>query len=132
VYTLDRQEAALKSQFENEYRQIVPGAAEVQDPLRLVASLRARAGGGSGTPQVLLGALERLGIAVAKNKEAYIGSITYRSGVVDMQLTAPSVTVLENIRRSIDESADFRARIQGTDQDGERVSGRIQIQADSE
>ncbi len=44
-FALTREEAALREQFHAEYQQIVPGAPEVDDPVRLVASLRARAGG---------------------------------------------------------------------------------------
>lgn len=129
VYTLGRQEAALKQQFHEEYREIAPGAPEVDDPTRLVASLRARAGGGSGdSPQVLLMALEELSRAIEQNSEARIDAISFRADVVDVRLTAPSVSVLDNIRRGIGESGRFRARILSTDQDGERVSSRIQIQ----
>lgn len=133
VYALGQQEAALKQQFHEEYREIAPGAPEVEDPMRLVASLRARAGGGSGeSPQVLLMALEELSRAVQENSEARIEAISFRAEVVDVRLTAPSVSILDNIRRGIDESGRFRARIQSTDQDGERVSSRIQIQTGDE
>ncbi|HZW59892.1 MAG TPA: type II secretion system protein GspL [Woeseiaceae bacterium] len=130
VYVLANREAALKAAFHNEYRQISPGAPEVDDPVRLVASLRARAGGGSaGTPQVLLKALEQLGRATSQANDARIDAISFRAGVVDVRLTAPSVSVLDGIRRTIDDGGSFSARIQSTDQEGERVNSRIQIQA---
>ena len=52
-FMLKRQEAELKQQFEAEYRQIAPGASSVEDPVRLVASLRSRLGT-SGTPPLFL------------------------------------------------------------------------------
>lgn len=127
VTALDREEAALREQFHAEYRQIVPGAPEVDDPTRLVASLRSRAGGGGGSAPVLLQALEQLGRAMDGDKDAAIEAISFRGGVVDVRLNAASVSVLDAIRQTIDQGGGFRARIQSTDQVGERVSSRIQI-----
>jgi general secretion pathway protein L len=129
VAALGHQETALKEQFHAVYRQIAPDASEVQDPVRVVASLRARAGAGDTTPQVLLQVLERLGDALNKNAGARIEAISFRAGVVDVRLSAPSVSILDGIRRTIDESGRFLAKIQSTDPDGERVNSRIQIQA---
>ena len=126
VFVLKRQEAELKQQFETEYRQISPGAAEVSDPARLVASLKARAGN-SGAAPVLLQTLEHLSRALQQNKDAKIEAISYRAGVVDVRLNAPNVSILDNIQRVIGESGQFEAAIQSTDQDGDRVNSRIQI-----
>jgi hypothetical protein len=48
---------------------------------------------------------------------------------VDIRVTAPNVATLDKIQRSIGESGGFVASIQSTDQEGERVSSRMQIQA---
>ena len=125
-FMLKRQEAELKQQFETEYRQISPGAAAVNDPARLVASLKARAGT-SGTAPVFLQILEHLSRALQQNKDAQIEAISYRAGVVDVRLNAPNVSVLDNIQRVVGESGQFEAAIQSTDQDGERVNSRIQV-----
>jgi hypothetical protein len=36
--------------------------------------------------------------------------------------------MLDNIEKAVGQNGQFRATIQSTDQDGEKVSGRIQIQ----
>ncbi len=126
VFVLKRQEAELKQQFETEYRQISPGAASVSDPIRLVDSLRTRAGN-SGSAPVFLQILEHLSRAMHQNKDASIDAISYRAGVVDVRLSAPDVSTLDNIQRVIGESGQFDAAIQSTDQDGDRVNSRIQI-----
>ncbi len=123
---LKRQEAELKQQFEAEYRQISPGTASVRDPARLVDSLRARVGK-SGAAPVFLQTLEQLSRALQQNKDARIDAISYRAGVVDVRLSAPNVSTLDNIQRVVGESGQFEAAIQSTDQDGDRVSSRIQI-----
>jgi len=126
---LSREEAALADRFQAEYQALVPGAPAVEDPVRLVSSLRARAGGGNDAPQVLLDALEQLARAMTANDDARIEAISYRAGVADIRLNATSVSVLDDIRRRIEEGGAFRARIQSTDQVGERVSSRMQVQA---
>lgn len=125
-YLLRRQEAQLKQQFETEYRQIAPGATTVQDPARLVDTLKNRAGK-SGPPPVFLQTLEQLSRALQQNKDASVDAISYRAGVVDVRLSAPNVSTLDSIQRVIGETGQFEAAIQSTDQDGDRVSSRIQI-----
>jgi type II secretion system protein L len=126
-YLLKQQETNLKQQFEAEYRQIVPSASSVNDPAGIVGSLKARTGT-SVTPSVFLQSLEQLSRALKQNKEARIDAINYRAGVVVILLTAPNVSTLDNIQRVISESDRFKASIQSTDQDGDKVSSRIQIQ----
>lgn len=130
LFLLKRQEATLREQFHTEYRELAPGAPEVLDPLSVVSSLRDRVGGGrTESPQLFLRSMQQLAGAIRMNGDASIEAISYRAGVVDVRLTAPSVSVLDNIQRSIDESGQFDASIQSTDQDGENVNSRIQIRA---
>jgi len=131
LYMLKRQEAELKQQFETEYRQIAPGVSSIGDPIRLVASLRARLGT-SGTAPLFLQSLEQLSRALQQNQEARIEAISYRAGVVDIRLSAPNVSTLDKIQRGISESGQFEAAIKSTDQDGDSVSSRIQIKASGE
>lgn len=126
---LQREESALRERFQAEYQQIVPDASAVDDPVRLVASLSARAGVTNSSPQVLLQALEQLSKAVSGNDDAKIEAISFRAGVADIRLNAANVSVLDGIRQNIDRGGSFQARIQSTDQVGERVNSRIQIQA---
>jgi general secretion pathway protein L len=127
-FVLKRQQAELRQQFEAEYREVSPGTSRVDDPARLVASLRARTGT-SDTPAVFLQSLEQLSRALQQNKEAQIEAISFRAGVVDIRLKAPDVATLDKIQRVVSESGQFEASIQSTDQDGAVVNSRIQIKA---
>ena len=62
-----------------------------------------------------------------QNQSASIETISFRAGVVDVRLTAPDVSTLDNIQRSVAQSGRFTATIQSTDQDGDKVNSRIQI-----
>ena len=126
-YILLRQEAELQQIFNTEYRQILPGAPDTVDPARVIASLKRRVGTVTSTP-VFLKSMEQLSRAMQQNPEATIEAISYRAGVVDIRVTAPNVAMLDNIERAVDQNGEFQATIQSTDQDGERVNGRIQIQ----
>ena len=117
----------LKQQFEAEYHQILPGTSSVEDPAGIIGSLKARVGT-SGTPSVFLQSLEQLSWALKQNKEARIDVISYRAGVVDILLTASNVSTLDRIRRVISENGQFKASIQSTDQDGDKINSRIRIQ----
>lgn len=126
---LTREEAALQERFHAEYQQIVPGAQPTDDPVRLVSSLRVRAGSGNTTQQVMLQALEELAAAAANAENARIEAISFRGGVADIRVNAASVSVLDAMRQRIDQGGGFQAKIQSTDQVGDRVNSRMQIQA---
>ncbi len=122
-----REEAELKQQFNEEYRQIVPGAPETDDPARVVQSLKRRAGTATTMP-VFLQTMEQLSLAMQGNREARIEQISYRNGVVDIRLSAPNVATLASIQEAVGANGRFRANIQNTNQEGEKVLARIQIQ----
>jgi type II secretion system protein L len=125
-YLLARQEAELQQRFNTEYQQLLPGAPATNDPARVIESLRRRVGTVSSAP-VFLQTMQQLSRAMQQNSEATIEAISYRAGIVDIRVTAPNVAMLDNIERAVDENGQFQATIQSTDQDGERVNGRIQI-----
>jgi len=126
-FLLVRQETELRQLFNDEYRQMLPGAVATDDPARVVDSLRRR-GGIVGSAPVFLQTMEQLSLALQQNDEARIEAISYRTGVVDIRITAPNFSVLDGLQRAIVDSGQFSAAIQSTDQDGEIVSSRIQIQ----
>ncbi|MDH3532653.1 MAG: type II secretion system protein GspL [Gammaproteobacteria bacterium] len=126
-YRLSRDEAALKQQFTEEYRQIRPDdAREIVDPIGTVSSIR-RSLGGPAASQVFLPSLQQLSDAIRQNAAAEIEAITYRAGVIDVRLTAPDVATLDSIQKLVSGSGRFQASIQSTDQVGDKVSSRIQI-----
>ena len=126
---LGEREAELKEQFLTEYRQIAPGATDVADPRGIIQSLRRRSGGNDTAPTVFLPSLEQLSEALQSNSSAQIQAISYRAGVFDIRISAPSVSILDNVQRQIDEGGEFQAEIRSTDQDDDRVNSRIQIKA---
>ena len=128
-FQLSQRESELRVQFMEQYRQIVPGAQDVADPVAAVDSLRRRGPGQSSAPPVFLQSLEQLSAALGANDEASVQAISYRAGVVDVRMSAPNVSVLNDVEQLVDEGGAFEAEIQSTDQDDERVNSRIQIKA---
>ena len=126
-YSMTRQETALREQFQREYREVAPNAAEVRDPTAVIASLKARTGR-SESPEVFLESLATLSRALRANDAARLEAISYRAGVVDLRLSAPDVVTLDNIQQLIGESGRFAAAIQSTDQVDDRVNSRMQVQ----
>jgi general secretion pathway protein L len=126
-YKLGVLEDELRGQFLVEYQQIVPGATDIRDPAGAISSLRSRTGGPVAS-EMLLESLEQLSRALQQNQEASIEAITYRGGVVDIRLSAPNVSVLDEIQKFIGENGVFEAKILSTIQQGDSVNSRIQIE----
>lgn len=126
-YLLSQQESELRAQFNAEYQQMLPGAPETDDPAAVIESLKRRLGN-TETPPLFLQSMQQLSDAIGQNQQARVQAISFRAGVIDLRITAPDVSTLDNIQRVIGESGQFSASIQSTDQDGEVVNSRIQIQ----
>lgn len=127
LYLLSKQELELRQVFNAEYRQMLPGAPEVDDPVAVIESLQRRIGTVD-SPPVFLQSMEQLSRALQQNGNAKIQAITFRAGVVDLRVSAPDVATLDGVQRAIAQSGQFNAAIQSTDQEGDKVSSRIQIQ----
>ncbi len=126
-YQLLQDEATLRAQFNAEYRLLRPDdTREIIDPVATVESLL-RGAGTSAAPQVFLPSLRELGAALDANSGAAIEAISYRAGVVDLQLTAPDVATLDKIQKAVSASGRFQASIQSTNQVADKINGRIQI-----
>ncbi len=127
LYLLNRQEADLRHTFNNEYRQMLPGALETDDPVAVIESLKRRTGAVESAP-VFLQSMEQLSRAIQQNRTAQIQAISFRAGIVDIRVSAPDVATLDNVQQAISETGKFRAAIQSMDQDGDQWNSRIQIQ----
>ena len=128
--TLHRSEQMLREQVTAEFRASFPWIKEVRDPEAQLNSLL-RQTGSQGNEQVFLASLAELSKAIAEASEASIEAISYRNGVMDVRLSAPNVSVLDRIQRSISAGGQFNASIQSTDQQDGKVMSRIQIEASS-
>ncbi len=73
--------------------------------------------------------MEQLSRAIQQNNAVQIQAISFRAEVIDLRVSSPDVATLDEVQRAIGQSGQFQAAIQSTDQDGEKVSSRIQIQA---
>lgn len=126
-YRLTQEEALLRAQFNQEYRQIRPGdTREILDPVSAVNSLRR--GLGSGTaPPVFLDSLRQLAAAIRTTENATVESLSYRAGVIDIRVTSADVETVGEIQKKIGASGQFVASIQSTDRVADRINSRIQI-----
>lgn len=127
LYLLKQQETELRQTFNSEYRQMLPGAPETDDPMAVIDSLKRRIGNVE-TPPLFLQSMEQLARAMQQNPAANIQAISFRAGAIDLRISAPDVTTLDNVQRGIGESGQFQAAIQSTDQDGDKWNSRIRIQ----
>lgn len=125
---LKQRETQLREQFVAEYQRIAPGTEDVRDPIGVISSLRNRTGA-TAAPAVFLQALAQLSEAMTQNSAANIQAISYRAGVIDLRVSAPTVSVLDSVQRQIDQDGIFEAEIKTTDQDDDKVNSRIQIKA---
>jgi general secretion pathway protein L len=132
-WQLTRTEAALDEAAASILQQTFPQEAGAGDPWNILQSrlgTTAAPGGevGSGGPG-FADALQALSEAFAKSNGIKLKTLGYRTGILDLQLVAPNVDALDNLRQQIDESGQFTATIQSANPDKDVIRGRMQIQA---
>lgn len=127
-YLLKSEMASLQEQFMTEVQKIRPGTNQVNDPVRFVGSLRNQIGTPD-APPIFLQSMESLSRATSQHSAVRIDAVSYRSGTVNVRLSAPDVTTVDNIQRIVGESGQFSATIQSAEQQSESVNSQILIES---
>lgn len=131
LWQLSSEEQRLDTAAEQLLLASFSDAAATDDPW---PELRRRLGVIEAEEQVLLGPGFAEGIAAVAN--AFTGTpdlemeaLSYRDGKLDLQLLAPNVASLDQLRRKIAEPGEFAAEIQSANPDDEKIKGRLKIEA---
>jgi general secretion pathway protein L len=130
-FRLSKEQDHLATRIEEIYRQAFPGAKRVVNPRvqmqQHLEKLQGRQGGGS---QFLL-LLARSGDVLRKASDIEISGANYRAGRLDVDLTATSLQVLDDLKQTLT-GKGLTVEIQSaTTEAGQRVKSRLRIQGRS-
>ena len=121
-------ETALSSRFLDEYKKFQPNANNISDPIRIVTAIKNNNSVKINT-SFFLSSLQQLSKAVNDNDGVFLTSITYQENVTIIRLTAPNVTLIDTIRKTIIQNGTFQAKILSTNKINNNVQSRIEIKA---
>jgi general secretion pathway protein L len=124
---LKREEARLEQAIADTFEQAMPGARMENARLQVERQLAVVRGSGSAANEGFLTALETLGSALSEAPGIRLEAISYRTGVLDLRVQAPSVDSLEQVRQAVARGGRFTATIQQANQRADGVEGRIQL-----
>ena len=127
-YRLSQEQDALTSRIEEIYRETFPAAKRVVNPQvqmqQQLDQLLRRQGGGSG----FMTLLARAGDVLRSNKSIEISGASFRAGRLDVDLTANSVQVLDELKQTLS-GKGLNVEIQSATTDAsQRVKSRLRIQ----
>jgi len=124
---LKQEEARLDEAIAATFQQAMPGA-RMEDPrFQVERRLAILHGSGHAANEGFLRALETLGGALSQAPGIRLEAISYRTGVLDLRVQAPSVDSLEQVRQFVARDGRFTATIQQANQRADGVEGRIQL-----
>jgi general secretion pathway protein L len=106
--------------------QALGGERCVRPVFQVENRLAERLGGGNADAGLFLEGLERLSAALSATSGATLEAVSYRNGVMDLRLKAPSVDSLDKIRSQVS-SDQLAASIQSANNEGSFVEGRLQL-----
>lgn len=125
---LNRANTALDAAASQILEQAFPAAAGSADPW---SELRSRLGPTEQTATKIetsfSDSLEALIKAVAETPGIQMQSLSFRSGELSLQFTAPDVASLDRLRQLVSDNKRFSAEIQSANPDNDVVKGRIVI-----
>ena len=122
-WSLRRQNDALDAQLGESCAQIF--SAPELDACRRTVRARLSESGLIDSGSAFLPALTA--VAEARAPDSRIAQLSYRNGVMDLQLVVPDVPALDGFTREIESTERFDARILYANPDGDKVDGRVQI-----
>jgi general secretion pathway protein L len=130
-WSMSRQEAALDAAAAELLGDTFPDVGVSEDPWGV---LRARLGAAGGDNPVTTGpglgdALDAFATAYAETSDIRMETLSYRSGVVSLQVRAPTVETLDQLRQSFVAASRgrFDAEILSANPTDDAIQGRIQI-----
>lgn len=128
AWQLGRQSTAVEAHLGAAANYTFPGTADAGD-LRDLLDVRLREAGAapSASGGQFLDTLRIVARAMAASGDARLENLNYRTGVMELQIRAPSADVLDRISRTVSEGGRLKAEIQSANADGDQIAGRIRI-----
>jgi type II secretion system protein L len=122
LWSLHKAEKQLDVQIAETFNSILPGQPIV-DARAQIEGVLARAGGGSGA---LLPAVSLLARAISQAPATRVEGMSYRGGVLELRVVAPSIEALDGIRQALS-SRGATVDLQSTTPRDQQVEGRLQV-----
>jgi general secretion pathway protein L len=122
LWQLRKAERDLDAGIAQTFNSILPGQPMV-DPRAQVQGVLARAGGGQGA---LLPAVSLLAQAMSQAPSTRVEGLSYRAGVLELRVVAPTIEALDGIRQAMS-SRGASVELQSTNPRGQQVEGRLHV-----
>ena len=123
---LKGREADLDAAIQSTCAEVMGSEPCVRPVFQVERKLAERLGGGGADAGLFLEGLERLSAALSATSGASLEAVSYRNGIMDLRLKAPSVDSLDQIRSRVS-SDELVASIQSANNEGTFVEGRLQL-----
>ena len=120
-------EADLSAYFLNEYKYFFNNARNVDDPIRIVDSIKNGAQLNMNN-SIFLNGLNIISESVAKENNVQLSSINFTDNRFNLRVLTSTLTSLDSLITSINTNGSLNAIIQTTNQSDNKVESRIEIQ----
>jgi|GEM_PF-1632236 len=126
LFQLSQQNEALDQQIETVFRDALPDAERMVNP-RLRMEQRLNALRGAGVEGHFLPVMAAMGNGMSSLENGTLRGLSYRPGVLDINLRVQSSAALDAFKDSVEENEQFEATIQQANTREDHVDGRLQV-----
>ncbi len=124
---LAREQAELRQQAEQIYRQTFPGVRKVVNPrVQMEQRLKRLRGGGEQPRDRFLDLLASASQVIAADDKAQLESIRYRKGRLDLKVNAPTLSRLDALKNAMI-AAGLEAELTNADAAGGKAVGNLRV-----
>ena len=120
-------EANLSAYFLNEYKYFYSNARNVDDPIRIVNSIKNGAQLNMNN-SIFLNGLDIISESVAKESNVQLSSLSFTDNRFNLRVLTSTLTSLDSLITNINTNSSLNAIIQTTNQSDNKVESRIEIQ----
>jgi general secretion pathway protein L len=121
MWQLARAEKRLDTEITEVFQSVLPGQPIVDPRAQMEGVL-----GHGGAAGALLPALSQLGRAMSQSPGGRVEALSYRTGALDLRVTAPSVEALDGIKQAMTREG-AQVELQSATPRGQIVEGRLQV-----
>ena len=120
-------ESNLSAYFLNEYKYFYSNARNVDDPIRIVNSIKNGAQLNMNN-SIFLNGLDIISESVAKESNVQLSSLSFTDNRFNLRVLTSTLTSLDSLITNINTNSSLNAIIQTTNQSDNKVESRIEIQ----
>jgi general secretion pathway protein L len=126
-FKLSKRNEELRQEMVSVYMELYPDALNVPDPRKQLEDKLNELIGAAGASSHFMELLDQVTSELTKIPKVKITTLNFSDESLDMELSLPSLQVLDQLKQQLDQKPDLQTEIQSASAEGEQIKGHLKI-----